>query len=127
MRRRQVQGFTLIEILMFIVISSILMSVILLGANTALRHQPNTHQQWVALQVAKRCMEWFLDQKYLNGYGVLACPSTPSASACVAPSGYTVSTSIACTTWNGDSQYKTISVTVGGLASATLATQVGND
>lgn len=118
-------GFTLIEILVFIVVSSLLMSVILVGANTAMRDAPSTHNQWVAIQTARRCMEWFLQQRQLNGYSALTCPSTPSAAACSTPSGYSVSTSVACTTWNSDSGYKTLTVSVSGKSTATLSTQLG--
>lgn len=124
---RQTQsGFTLIEIIVFIIVSSLLMATLLLGADTALRKQPTIHQQWVAMQTAKQCMEWFLDQRRLNGYSSLTCPSSPTASQCSAPSGLSVSTSIACTTWNGDAAFKTIIVTVSGLANASVSTQIGD-
>lgn len=126
MRHFRQAGFTLIEILVFIIVSSLLMSTLLLGANTALRSSPTVHQQWVAMQVAKKCMEWFLDQRRLNGYSTLTCPSTPTASACTAPSGFSVSNSVACTTWNSDTSYKTITVTVSGLSSASVSTQIGD-
>lgn len=120
------QGFTLIEVVVFVVISSLLMAVLLLGATTALRSTPAVHQQWVAMQVARQCMEWFLEQRRLNGDASLSCPSTPSSSLCAVPSGYALSTSINCTTWNSDTTYKTITVTVSGLANATLSTQIGS-
>lgn len=119
-------GFTLIEILVFIVVTSLVMSTLLVAAITSMRNAPTTHQQWVAIQAAQQCMEWFLDQRRLNGYSSLTCPSTPSPSACSAPTGYTVSSSIACTTWNSDSNYKTITVSVTGLAQVSLSTQIGD-
>lgn len=126
-KRQPVQhGFTLIEVLVFIVVSSLLMTTIMLGAMTALRSAPSVHQQWVALQTARQCMEWYLEQRRLRGYTILTCPSTPSASACSAPAGYSVSTNIACTTWNSDSAYKTITVSVSGLAAVSLTAQVGD-
>ena len=118
-------GFTLIEIIVFIVVSSLLINVVLLGSITALRQAPSMPQQGVAIQVARQCMEWFLGERRLNGYAALSCPSTPSASACSAPTGYSVSTSVSCTTWNSDS-YKTITVAVSGLSSASLSVQIGN-
>lgn len=124
--RKREQGFTLIEIIVFIVVSSILMSTLLLGSTTALRNVPNTHNQWVAMQLARQCMEWFLTQGRVNGYASLTCPSTPSASVCSPPAGFNVTTSIACTTWNSDTAYKTITVTVSGLASTSLSTQIGD-
>jgi type II secretory pathway pseudopilin PulG len=121
------QGFTLFEVLVFIIITSLLMSVLLLGANTALRSTPAVHQQWVAIQSAQKCMEWYLEQTRLFGYNQYACPATLSASACTVPSGYSVSTTVACTTWNSDTNYKTITVNVSGLAGASLAVQIGED
>lgn len=122
----KVRGFTLIEIIVFIVISGILMSTILLGSTLALRSSPTVHQQWVALQTAQRCMEWYLQQRRLNGFASLTCPSTPTNANCSAPAGFTVSTSIACTTWNSDTDYKTITVNVTGLATLSLTAQVGD-
>lgn len=119
-------GFSFIEVLVFIIVSSLLMSVILLGANTALRQSPAVHQQWVAMQAAQQCMEWFINQRNSNGYSSLTCPSTPAPTACSAPTGFSVSASIACTTWNSDANYKTITVSVSGLASVSLSTQIGN-
>lgn len=126
MRRiKKHNGFTMIEVILFIVVSALLMSTILLGADTALRSMPTVHQQWVAMQAARRCMEWFVDQRRLNGYASLTCPSTPSAGICTT-SGFSVATNIACTTWNSDANYKTITVTVSGPADASLTTQIGD-
>jgi len=125
MMNRQ-QGFSLIEVLVFIVVTSLMMSTFLLGANTAMKNSPTLHQQWVAMQTARQCMEWYLDQRRLNGYASLTCPSTPTDAACSAPSGLSVSTSISCTTWNSDTEYKTITVTVSGNANASLSAQIGD-
>lgn len=122
---RKLAGFTLIEVLVFIVVVAMLMTTMLLGANTVLHKTPDTHKQWVAIQTARKCMEYFLAQRRLNGYDSLACPGTLGASLCSAPGGYSVSTTIDCTTWNGDSQYKTITVAVTGSANASLSTQIG--
>lgn len=127
MKRTYIEaGFTIIEILIFIVVTSLLMSTMLIGAYTALRSSPDTHHQIIALQTAERCMEYFLDQRRLNGYTALACPSSPTASACSAPSGYSVSTSVTCTTWNSDNGFKTITVSVSGLSAVSLSTQIGS-
>jgi len=123
--RRQA-GFTFIEVLVLIIVTSLVMSTLLFGVSTALRGAPSTEQQWVAVQTARQCQEWFLEQRRLQGYGNLSCPSSPTAAACAAPSGYSVSTAVSCTTWNGDTQYKTITVTVSGLASASLFSQIGD-
>jgi prepilin-type N-terminal cleavage/methylation domain-containing protein len=118
------RGFTLIEVLVFIIISGLLMSTLLLGVNIALRNAPNVHQQWIALQTARGCMEWLLNQRRLNGYSIYTCPSTPSLN-CPVPSGYTASATVSCTAWSSDTAYKTMTVTVSGLSTASLSMQVG--
>ena len=118
-------GFTLIELLVFIIVSGLLMSVMLLGANAALRSIPAGHKQMVAIQTARRCMEWFVEQARLKGYSQLTCPSTPTIAACAVPSGYSITNTISCTTWNSDTAYKTITVSVTGLASASFSLQIG--
>lgn len=129
MRKMRVQyfslGFTLIEILIFIVVTGLLMTTMMVGTTTALRNTPVIHQQWVAIQTARRCMEWLLEQRRLNGYAFLSCPSTPTISACSAPSGYAVAVSVSCTTWNNDPNYKILAVSVNGLANASLSLQIG--
>lgn len=122
---KQQQGFTLIEVIVLIIVTGLLGSTLLLGARTALIKTPDIHQQWRAMQTAQQCMEWFLGKKRLNGYDSITCPSTSTPSACSAPAGFTVSTSITCTTWNNDA-YKTITITVSGLANAALSMQIGN-
>jgi type II secretory pathway pseudopilin PulG len=125
-RIRHVLGFSYIELLVFIIVTSILMTVLLLASTTALRGAPAVQNQWVALETARGCMEWFVDQRRLNGYATITCPSTPSTSNCAVPSGFSASASVACTTWGGDSNYKTITVSVSGLSSASLSTQIGS-
>ncbi len=119
-------GFTLIEILVFIVVTGLLINVLLIGSLTSLRSAPTVHAQWVAIQTARQCMEWFLGQRRVNGYAALTCPSTLSSSVCSVPSGFSITATVACTTWNGDSNYKTIAITVGGLANASLSSQIGD-
>ena len=123
---RRLQGFSYIEILVFIIVTSILMTVLMLASTTALRSAPSVQNQWVALETARGCMEWFLDQRRLNGYTALSCPSTPSTSACSVPSGFSVSANVTCTTWGGDPNYKTITVSVSGLSSTSLSSMIGD-
>lgn len=120
------RGATLIELLIFIVVVAIVISTLFLTSITILKNVPVTQQLKVATLTAEQCMEWFLGQRRMAGYSALSCPSTPSATACSAPTGYTVTTSIACTTWNSDAAYKTITVSVTGLANASYVAQVGD-
>jgi len=118
------QGFTLIELVLFIIVSSLLATTILVALVTATQKIPTIHQDVVATQTAKRCMEWFLGQNTLQGYSNLTCPNTTTPSFCTTPSGYSISTNISCTTINSDTNYKTISVTVSGLGDASFSTLI---
>src|SRR5437773_888526 len=118
------QGFTLIEVILFIVILGVLASTILLASISALKNTPALHQGLIANQLANQCMEWFKGQRQLNGFSSLTCPSTPSPALCSTLTGFTVTSSISCTAINGDSNYKTITVTVSGLGNATLSTLI---
>lgn len=119
-------GFTLIEVLVFIIVTGFLLNILVLASMTALRATPAIHHQWIAIQSARKCMEWFLGQRRLQGYNTLTCPSTPSPGICAPPAGYAATINVSCSTWNGDSLYKTITVNISGLANASVSTQIGN-
>jgi prepilin-type N-terminal cleavage/methylation domain-containing protein len=120
------KGFTLVELIIFIVISGILGSTILLGLNQVSRKSPTVEQQVIATATAVQCMEWFLGQRRSNRFSSLPCPSSSVPAFCSTPTGYTLSASISCTTLNSDTQYKTITVTVSGLADATVTSLIGD-
>ncbi len=116
---RMADGFTLIELVTFIVIISILASAILLSFMTAMNKTPLVLQNTIASQTAKQCAEWFLGQRRLNGYTSFTCNSTVPA-FCIAPAGYTLTSSCSTTTISGDSNYEMIAITVSGPGSAGL-------
>jgi hypothetical protein len=101
---------------------------ILISYRTLLRNSPVINQALDATQAAMQCMEWYLGQRFINGFASssLNCGnSTPSF--CTVPTGYTVTTNVACSTYYSDSSnYKTITVTVGGLSRASLSTIIAN-
>jgi type II secretory pathway pseudopilin PulG len=113
-------GFTLIELVMFIIVTGILAAALLLALSMGLVKTPNQQQAIIATNTARQCMEWIVGQRRLNGYSTYTCGASTTPSFCTAPSGYTVSASFACTTISGDSNYDTVTVTVGGKGRATL-------
>jgi len=119
------QGFTLIEMILFIVVTAILANTIILVLNTSLK-TPAIMQNTIAKQTAQQCIEWFIGQRHLNGYSSIACPSSTIPTFCSSPSGYTLSVNIQCTTVNSDANYKTITVSVTGNGNASLATLIAN-
>ena len=124
--RKAIAGFTLIEAVIFIIVTGLMMNTFIVGTRTLLANSPKVHNQKIALDTARGCMEWYLGQRLLSGYSVYACPSTPTSTNCSAPTGFSVATNITCSTINSDANYKTITVSVTGLASASLTTLVGN-
>lgn len=123
---RKIQGFTLVELVMFIVITGLLATTILMALSLGTQRMPTIHQQTLSTQTAQKCMEWLIGQRSLNGYDSLTCPNTTTPSFCTAPTGFSISTNITCTTISGDASYKTITVAVSGAGSAALTTLIGD-
>jgi Tfp pilus assembly protein PilE len=119
------QGFSIIELIIFIVIMGIVGISVLASFNAVLKGTSVPRQQTVAWQVASRCIEWYLEQRYVNSFttAALTCPSTTVPTFCTVPSGYSISTSVSCTQLYGETgaNYKTITVSVTGLGSASLS------
>jgi len=120
--KKNQNGFTLIELILFILITGLLASTLLMAFYTALQKMPSVHQQMIATQSARRCMDWIIGQRKLNGLSSVACPSSSTPTFCTVPSGYTISVNITCTTLNSDANYETATVTIGGNGNATLTT-----
>jgi type II secretory pathway pseudopilin PulG len=121
-------GFTLIELIIFIIITSILGTTILLAFVYALNTSPTTSRNAIADLAAQQCAEWFMGQRQLNGYSSISCtnPNTPSYCSSNMPAGYTISTSCTATTISSDSNYETLSIIVSGNGNAALTLVLGN-
>lgn len=117
-------GFTLIELVLFIIITSILASAILLAYVDALGKSPIILQNTIATETARQCAEWYLGYRRLNGYtGISGANCTNPLTLpgiCTVPSGYTLTGTCVATTVRGDANYETITFTVGGAGSAVL-------
>ena len=121
-------GFTLIELIIFIIITAILGTTILVAFVNGMNQSPVIAQNANADLAAQQCAEWFIGQRDLNGFSSIACtsPNTPSYCTNNMPSGYTISTTCTSTTISSDSNYETITITVGGKGNATLTFIIGN-
>lgn len=120
-------GFTLIELIVFIVIISIAAS-ILFPIMMSLKYSGTLPDQTVAQQLARARMELILERRNMLGFQSTSDPcndATPPASGCAVPTDFAVSSSIA-TNWNGDTNYRVITVQVTGKAQATLTDLVAN-
>lgn len=127
MKRRAAQGSTLIELIAFIVIVAILGVALLTAFSTSLRASPEAALITQAAQLAQERMELILAQRRAVGFAAFAdpCVPGPGPSACTPPAGYGVSATIA-PNWNGDSNYRVVTVTVTGPSSASAVALVAN-
>lgn len=126
-------GFTLVELVIFIIGVSILISGIFLTFTQTITYLPTVHNNLIALQLADQCMEGFIGERRLLGFADarLNCSNSPPLpSVCTTLSGFTVSATINCTpTLAGDtatSRTITVRVTGSSSGSATLTTLIAD-
>ena len=110
------RGFTLVELVIFIVVVSILGVAMLAAFSTSVRYSPAAGQITQATQLAQQRMEFILAQRRAVGFAAFTDPCL-STITCTPPTGYVVSANIA-PNWNGDTNYRVITVTVTGTSSA---------
>ena len=123
-RTRQPSGFALIEIIIFIVVSSILVVGLFAAFANNLRSTPQAGQIDRAAEIAQQRMELILAQRRAVGFATFADPC-PGAAVCTPPAGFTVTANIA-NNWAGDTNYKVITVDVTGQFAATATALVAN-
>lgn len=121
-------GFTLIEMIVFIVIIGIAATAILTSFQAVLQKSPTGNHQTTAVGLAQERMDLILAQRQLIGFSgfIDPCNSGSPPAICTAPTGYTINSNISALTISGDSNYKTITVTVSGSGDAVLKTLVGS-
>jgi len=127
-------GYSLIEVLIFIVIMGIVGSALFSGFTTALLGSTTSDSGAVPMQLAEERMELILAQKAVLGFAAFTassfdpCTATPASNQPVCttiPTGYSVNSTLA-TNWGGDNNYKVITVSVTGSGQATLTALVAN-
>ncbi len=116
--KKMFSGFSLIELVFFIVIFAIASIAILRSFQAILTVLPNANRQNVATELAQGRMDVILGQFLLKGFNNFSDPC-PGAAVCQTLTGYTVNSAI---TQSGST--KTVTVTVSGLGSAILTMQV---
>lgn len=121
------RGFTLVELIIFIVIVSIMGVALMSAFSTTTRGTPDAGQMTQATQLAQERMELVMAQRRAVAFAAFAdpCVPGPGPAACTPPAGYTVTAAIA-PNWNGDTNYKQVTVTVTGTSSATATAIVAN-
>jgi prepilin-type N-terminal cleavage/methylation domain-containing protein len=110
------RGFSLVELIAFIVIMGIAAVALLSMYRAVLPHGTTPAEITLATELAQERMELILGQRVAGGYSPLADPCVLSlAAVCTPTSGYTVS-SVIVGGWSGipATSYKEIGVTVLG-------------
>ena len=122
-------GFSLIELVVFIVVMGIAITGIFFAFNTALRQSVVANPQTIVNLLAQGRMDIIVGQESINGFNAYSdiCPGPAVCTLPAALSGYSIASSIATTVISGDT-YHIITVSASGPqnASATIKTLVGN-
>ena len=126
-RRRIVKGYTLIELIIFITIVAISISILIPIASIS--HRMVTLTPLIkAPQLAQARMDLILAQRQMTGFSSSTDPCTGGSppTMCTAPSGFTVSANIVSSSslCSPTTDCKTITVTVSGDGAATLTSLV---
>lgn len=122
-----VRGFTLIEIIIFIVITGILATGLAAVFSTTMRGAAMPGQLTQATQIAQERMELILGQRRAVGFAAFTDPCPASPLCAPAPPGYFFTPPPTIVTgWNGNPNYKVITVTVTGPTNATLTALTSN-
>lgn len=122
-------GFSLIEVIVFIVVLGVLLAGLVAAFSSPLRASPQAGELDLVAELAQQRMELILAQRRASGFATLAdpCVPGPGPAVCVPPAGYAVASSVA-TGWGADPiNYKVVTVTVTGpTTTASSAALVGN-
>jgi prepilin-type N-terminal cleavage/methylation domain-containing protein len=128
------RGFTLIELVIFMVIVTILGTTVFLGFDMALSQESMVSSNVNAMFMAQQRMDLIYGQRIKNGFSgfvdpcvsLFASPATDNiCSKNAFAFGYTVTSSIS-TSYSGNANLTSIVVNVTGPGSASLSTLVGN-
>jgi type II secretory pathway pseudopilin PulG len=123
--RRRVGGFTLIELVIFIVITGVLIAGLGAVFSTTMQGGADPGRLTQATQIAQERMELILGRRRAAGFAAFTDPCPGSPLCTPAPAGYAVAANIV-TGWvgnPGNPNYKVITVTVTETATgSTVAT-----
>jgi prepilin-type N-terminal cleavage/methylation domain-containing protein len=123
------QGFSLIELITFIIVIGIIASSLLLGLNNAIRYSGIPRSISEASYLANARMQIILMNRAINGYSSLSdpCTSTPGLAICTPLSNYATTNNftVATPTISG-SNPKTITIKVTGAYNATINASIYN-
>ena len=119
---KMIKGFSLIELIIFIVVVTIISVSLMKAAQTIVSGSISVNKETQADEAANSCIAWFVGQRYMHGYDSITSPSTATPSFCTVPSGLTISVNVATTTlYSETNAFKTVTVTITGAGKATMS------
>ena len=118
-------GFSLIEVIVFIVVLGVLMAGLVVAFSSSLQNAPRAGSLDSAAELAQQRMELILAQRRAAGFAAFADPC-PGPAICSPPVGYTVTSSIVSGYGADPTNYKVISVNVSGISAITAIALVAN-
>jgi prepilin-type N-terminal cleavage/methylation domain-containing protein len=116
--RARARGVTLVELIVAIVVLGVVVAGLATGFATVTRSAPLSEEMHQALQLAQGRMELILYQKQRLGFATFSaanydpCALAGTQQACLKPSADWTVTPAFAANWNGDTNYKVITVTV---------------
>lgn len=124
-RTFQEGGFSLIEVIVFIVVLGVLVAGLAVAFSSSLKNAPVAGSLDLAAELAQQRMELILAQRRAAGYAAFADPC-PGPAICTPPTGYSVTSSIVAGYGTDPTNYKVITVNVSGTSAITATALVAN-
>jgi Tfp pilus assembly protein PilV len=119
-RVRASRGFSLIEAIVFIVVTGLMVAALAVAFGAPLRRAPQAGELDRMAELTQQRMELILAQRRSAGFAAFTdpCVPGPGPAACTIPTGYSLSSSIA-SGWGGNpTAYKVVTVSVTGATSS---------
>lgn len=125
--RRQ-QGYSLIELIIFIIILGLIAGTLLVSMNQSLQKSPVISRVATALDLAQQRMDVILGQKQLVGFTSFSdvCLTSAALPFCVSDPDYVISSAVSVGFGINTVDYKVVTVDVSGAASVTLTGLITN-
>lgn len=118
-------GFSLIEVIVFIVVLGVLVAGLVVAFASPLRNAPEAGRLDLAAELAQQRMELILAQRRAVGFAGFVDPC-PGPAICTPPAGYAVTSGIVAGYGADPTNYKIITVSVSGAAAITATALVAN-
>lgn len=125
LRSMREHGFSLLELIVFIVVIGVLMAGLVVAFSTPLQKSPIAGGLDTAAELAQQRMELILAQRRAVGFSTFSDPC-PGPAICTQPAGYTVTSNIVAGYAADPINYKIVTVNVIGKSVLTATALVAN-